>query len=35
LALDKYTPLSRTVKRVGRILYRAVLGGLHLQYVRI
>src|SRR6201997_899428 len=29
LALDKDAPLSRTVKRAGRILCRAVLGGLH------
>ena len=26
-------PLSRTVKRAGRILYRPVLGGLHHEYV--
>ena len=35
LALDKDAPLSRTVKRAGRILCRPVLGGLHHQYVRI
>ncbi len=35
LALDKDAPLSRTVKRAGRILYRPVLGGLHHEYVRI
>ena len=35
LALDKDAPLSRTVKRAGRILCRAVLGGLHHEYVRI
>jgi transposase InsO family protein len=35
LALDKDAPLSRTVKRVGRILCRPVLGGLHHEYVRI
>jgi transposase InsO family protein len=35
LALDKDAPLSRTVKRVGRILCRQVLGGLHHEYVRI
>jgi len=35
LALDKDSPLSRTVKRAGRILCRPVLGGLHHEYVRI
>jgi len=35
LALDKDAPLSRPVKRAGRILCRPVLGGLHHQYVRI
>jgi hypothetical protein len=35
LALDKDAPLSRTVKRVGRILCRPILGGLHHEYVRI
>jgi transposase InsO family protein len=35
LALDKDAPLSRTVKREGRILCRPVLGGLHHEYVRI
>src|SRR6201985_316509 len=35
LALEKHTPLSRTVKRAGRILCRPVLGGLHHEYVRI
>src|ERR1700682_5207432 len=35
LALDQYAPLSRTVKRAGRILCRPVLGGLHHEYVRI
>jgi transposase InsO family protein len=34
LALDKDAPLSRTVKRAGRIC-RPVLGGLHHEYVRI
>jgi Integrase core domain len=29
LALEKDAPLSRTVKRAGRILCRPVLGGLH------
>src|SRR6202045_3765455 len=35
LALDKDAPLSRTVKRAGRILCRPVLGGLHHEYGRI
>jgi hypothetical protein len=35
LALDKDAPLSRTVKRSGRILCRPVLGGLYHEYVRI
>src|SRR3979411_146893 len=35
LALDKDAPVSRTVKRAGRILCRPVLGGLHHEYVRI
>src|SRR6201992_1496625 len=35
LALDKDAPLSRTVKRAGRILCRPILGGLHPDYVRI
>ena len=35
LALDKDAPLSRTVKRAGRILCRPVLGGLHHEYIRI
>jgi transposase InsO family protein len=35
LALDKDAPLSRTVKRSGRILCRPALGGLHHEYVRI
>ena len=35
LALDKDAPLSRAVKRAGRILCRPVLGGLHHEYVRI
>src|SRR6202140_5560927 len=34
LALDKDAPLSRTVKRAGRILCRPVLGGLHHHYAR-
>jgi transposase InsO family protein len=35
LALDKDAPLSRPVKRAGRILCRPVLAGLHHEYVRI
>jgi transposase InsO family protein len=35
LALDKDAPLSRTVKKSGRILCRPVVGGLHHEYVRI
>src|ERR1700739_1696872 len=35
LALDKDAPLSRTVKRAGRILCRPILGGLHHEYVRV
>jgi transposase InsO family protein len=35
LALEKDAPLSRTVKRAGRILCRPVPGGLHHEYVRI
>jgi transposase InsO family protein len=35
LALDRDAPLSRTVKRAGRILCRPVLGGLHHEYIRI
>jgi transposase InsO family protein len=35
LALDKDAPLSRTVKRAGRILCRPILGGLHHEYARI
>jgi hypothetical protein len=30
-----YAPLSRNVKRAGRILCRPILGGLHHEYVRI
>jgi hypothetical protein len=33
--LDKDAPLSRTVKRAGRIVCRPFLGGLHHEYVRI
>jgi hypothetical protein len=35
LALDKDAPVSRTVKRAGRILCHPILGGLHHEYVRI
>ena len=35
LSLNKDSPLSRTVKRAGRILCRPILGGLHHEYVRI
>lgn len=35
MALEKDAPLSRTVKREGRILCHPVLGGLHHEYVRI
>src|ERR1700688_958891 len=35
LALDKDAPVSRTVKRAGRILCRPILVGLHHEYVRI
>ena len=35
LALDKDAPLSRAVKRAGRILCRPLVGGLHHEYARI
>ena len=35
LSLDKDSPLSRTVKRAGRVFCRPVLGGLHHLYVRV
>jgi transposase InsO family protein len=35
LVLNKDAPLSRTIKRAGRILCRPVLGGLHHEYIRI
>src|SRR5712672_1441335 len=35
LSLEKDAPVSRAVERVGSILCRPVLGGLHHQYVRI
>jgi transposase InsO family protein len=34
-SLNKDAPLSRPVQRVGRIVSRAFVGGLHHQYVRI
>ena len=34
-SLDKDAPVSRSVQQVGRIISRALLGGLHHQYVRI
>ena len=34
-SLDKDVPVSRPVQQVGRIISRALLGGLHHQYVRI
>lgn len=35
LSLDKDAPVSRAVERVGNILCRPILGGLHHQYARI
>jgi hypothetical protein len=35
MALDKDTPVSRPVERVGVIRSRAILGGLHHHYVRV
>jgi hypothetical protein len=35
LFLNKDAPRSRTVERVGRILWYPILGGLHHQYARI
>jgi transposase InsO family protein len=34
-SLDKDPPVSRSVQRTGRIISRAILGGLHHQYVRV
>ena len=34
-SLNKDAPLSRPVQRVGRIVSRALVGGLHHQYVQI
>ena len=35
LSLDKDAPITRAVAKVGRIIPRSILGGLHHQYVRI
>ena len=35
LSLDKDAPISRPVQRVGSIISRALLGGLHHHYVRV
>src|SRR4029077_2704324 len=35
LSVHKDSPLSRAVKRAGRVFCRPVLGGLHHKYVRI
>jgi transposase InsO family protein len=34
-SLDKDSPVSRPVQRIGRIVSHALVGGLHHQYVRI
>lgn len=34
-SLDKDAPVSRPVQRIGRIVSHALVGGRHLQYVRI
>jgi len=34
-ALNKDSPVSRSIQRAGRIISHAILGGLHHQYVRI
>jgi hypothetical protein len=34
-SLDKDAPLPRAVQRIGHIASRALVGGLHHQYVRI
>ena len=34
-SLGKDSPVSRSVQRTGRIISRALLGGLHHQYVRV
>jgi hypothetical protein len=35
LSLDKDAPISRATQRIGRIIAKPHLGGLHHQYVRI
>src|ERR1035438_3271787 len=35
LSLGKDAPITRAVAKVGRIIPRSILGGLHHQYVRI
>src|SRR6202166_4362122 len=35
LSSDKDAPITRAVAKVGRIIPRSILGGLHHQYVRI
>jgi transposase InsO family protein len=34
-SLDKDAPTSRPVQRIGIIIPRAILGGLHHRYIRI
>jgi transposase InsO family protein len=34
-SLDKDAPVSRSIQRIGSITSRAILGGLHHQYVRV
>jgi transposase InsO family protein len=34
-SLDQYSPVSRPVQQIGHIMSRALVGGLHHQYVRI
>jgi transposase InsO family protein len=34
-SFDKDSPISRRVQRTGTIRSRAILGGLHRQYVRV
>jgi hypothetical protein len=35
LSLSKDTPLGRPTERIGRIIARPMIGGLHHRYVRI
>ena len=35
LSLDKNAPFARAVMRTGSIQSRSIMGGLHLQYVRV